>query len=64
MKTARPQKAMQERSISPALESWIKNCIVPILVQEYIALQNPVVTDDHEVLQRESRSATAARVGQ
>jgi len=57
----------QERSISPALRSWIQDCIVPILVQEYFATyKNHVVPDPDKVLERESNlnSATTARMGQ
>ena len=62
-----PYTVAQERSISPALRGWIQDCIVPILVQEYLATcKNHVVPDTDKVLEPESNlnSTTIARMGQ
>jgi len=53
------------RPISPALKGWIENCIVPILVREYLATQRiQVVSERNEVLDSGATLATAARVAQ
>jgi hypothetical protein len=52
-----------DRSISPALKSWIKNCVVPILVREYLTDEKiEVVSATNEVV--ESLSTSAVKVGQ
>jgi len=55
--------AESPREISPALKSWLKNCIVPILVREYIANQQiQVESASDKVVERDS--ASAVRMGQ
>jgi hypothetical protein len=61
----RSSKVTPIRPISPDVKSWIKNCIVPILVREYLATQEiQIVNERDEVLESNATSATAARVGQ
>jgi hypothetical protein len=56
-------KVTPNRPISPDLKSWIKNCIVPILVREYLATQQiQIVSERDEVLESDVTTATAARV--
>jgi hypothetical protein len=53
------------KPIAPTVRSWIKNCIVPILVREYLSTQNiQVVSGGDEVLEGDATSDTATRVGQ
>jgi len=53
------------RPISPALKGWIENCIMPILVREYLAPQKiHVVSERNEMLETDATSSTAATVAQ
>jgi hypothetical protein len=59
----RSPKVTPIRLISPDLKSWIKNCIVPILVREYLATQQiQIVSERDEVLESDVTTAIAARV--
>jgi hypothetical protein len=61
----RSPKVTPIRPISPDLKNWIRNCIVPILVREYLATQKiQIVSDCNEVLETAVTSATAAKVAQ
>jgi hypothetical protein len=61
----RSLKVTPIRPISPGLKSWIKNCVVPILVQEYLAIHEiEVVTERDKVVERDSNTPTAARMGE
>lgn len=58
---------MHDQALSPALKSWIKDCIVPILVREYITtLRNQVESERAGVVESHSgfnfKSATAVGV--
>jgi len=59
------QKAAPGRTISPAMKSWIRNCIVPALVQEFLATRNAnlfAMDERNKVIESGRNTATATRV--
>jgi len=59
------RKAAPGRTISPAMKSWIRNCIVPTLVQEFLATRNAnlfAMDEPNKVIESGRNTATATRV--
>lgn len=59
------QKIAPGRTVSPAMKSWIRNCIVPALVQEFLATRSAnlsIMSERHKVIESGRSTATATRV--
>lgn len=66
VKMPEARNATPIRAISPAMKSWIRNCIVPTLVREYLAEKKanvPVEGAACKVVKSDSYAATPRRVG-
>lgn len=59
------RKAAPSRTISPAMKSWVRSCIVPALVREFLATRNAnlsIMSERDKVIKGGRNTATATRV--
>lgn len=48
-------------SLGPAVQSWIDNCVVPILVKEYLEVWQKAVANESDFVAESTADITVAR---